>query len=124
MIGLGAVLGVFARHGISLAIGASGGFPIATLLVNLLGCGATGCAHALLPAGSPARLFVAVGVLGGFTTFSTFSYETLTLLQADRGRDAALYQLVSVGGGVFVVWLRIRTTMYVRHLITSGESTL
>jgi CrcB protein len=67
------------------------GFPLGTLVVNVLGClllgvlGGLAEQRQLLEPG--VRLFLAVGVLGGFTTFSTFAFETVTLLQdADVGR--------------------------------------
>lgn len=67
------------------------GFPLGTLVVNVLGClllgvlGGLAEQRQLLEPG--VRLFLAVGVLGGFTTFSTFAFETVALLQdADVGR--------------------------------------
>jgi fluoride exporter len=68
----------------------SGGFPLGTLSVNVLGCIAIGLLMSLLEERFlvyPAlRLFLTVGVLGGFTTFSSFSYETIAML-----RDGQLF---------------------------------
>ena len=76
------------------------GFPFGTFLVNLIGCFAVGFVGALgleRAALSPeARTFLMVGILGGFTTFSSFAWETLGLLSVRELLRAALY----VGGSV------------------------
>lgn len=86
-------------------------FPAGTLSVNLLGClliGALGAWFSRGP-GTPwhtdARTLLMTGVLGGFTTFSTFALETLTLLQAQRPGLALLYALLSNLGGLLLAWL-------------------
>ena len=60
-------------------------FPIGTMAVNVLGCFAIGCLGACIDVrqmlGPETRLLLMVGMLGGFTTFSTFSYETLALFR-------------------------------------------
>jgi CrcB protein len=71
-----------------------GSFPVGTLTVNLAGSALLGLLGGLSESrsmlGPGARLFVFIGVLGGFTTFSTFTYETLSLLRSgDAGRAAA-----------------------------------
>lgn len=79
-------------------------FPWGTLLVNLIGSFAIGALltlafeHELLPA--PWRLFLVTGVLGGFTTFSAFSWESLSLVRAGMWPAALGYGLGSVIGGV------------------------
>lgn len=69
------------------------GFPWGTLVVNLLGCFAIGVLSGLAESrqvlSAEARLFLLIGLLGGFTTFSTFGYETTALL-AESQRLAAL----------------------------------
>lgn len=79
-----------------------GGFPYATLGVNLLGSFAMGLlAGWLAHNGSESwRLLLGVGVLGGFTTFSAFSLEIVTLAQRGAIGLAALYIAVSVAGGI------------------------
>ncbi len=71
---------------------ASGGFPYGTLTVNVLGClliGLLGGLAEYRQVLDPAqRLFLMIGVLGGFTTFSTFAYESLSLMQ-----DAELFKV-------------------------------
>ncbi len=72
-------------------------FPWGTLAVNALGSFGIGVVMQLAASGQvgpPGRLFLAVGVLGGFTTFSTFSYETLRLWQAGTAGLA----VVNAGG--------------------------
>jgi CrcB protein len=87
-IALGGAVGSALRFGVSRALGEAlgPGFPWGTLGVNALGCFAMG---ALLGPGGPAqelreplRLGLVVGVLGGFTTFSAFAFETVRLVQA------------------------------------------
>jgi len=101
----GGALGAAARHLVTLAGArlATTGLPWPTLLINLGGsfllgwflrwADATGAA-------SGVRLFVAVGLCGGFTTFSTFAVETLALLQGGQALRAALYITLSVLGAV------------------------
>jgi CrcB protein len=116
LVFLGGGLGSCARYGLgvwaaSLEDGrfaalvatplALGGFPTITLCINVLGSLVIGVVVQLasdtlnvLP--PEARLFLAVGLCGGFTTFSTFSLETLSLLQAGRVGASLLYASVSV----------------------------
>ena len=81
-----------------------GPFPLATFVVNALGClaiglvAAFGFERAALPV--EARVFLTVGVLGGFTTFSTFAYESLALLSVGDALRAAAYMAGSVFAGV------------------------
>ena len=78
-------------------------FPFATLTVNIVGSFAMGLlAGWLVRAGGneSVRLLLGVGVLGGFTTFSTFSLEVVTLAQRGAVGMAALYAASSLAGGV------------------------
>ena len=104
---LGGGLGALARWGLSLGIPSAGGWPWATLLVNLTGCLLLGALHAVLVLRSPepswARPFLGVGVLGGYTTYSTFAVEVVHLVDDGAGALAAGYVLASVGGGVLAV---------------------
>ena len=77
-----------------------GAFPLATFVVNLTGAIAIGFV-VRWALGSPGvsvemRALLATGFLGGYTTFSTFSYETIALIQAGEARKAALYVIASV----------------------------
>jgi CrcB protein len=105
---LGGALGALARWGVGTALPhAPGGWPWATLLVNLTGCLLLGVLIALLAARSPeppwARPFLAVGVLGGYTTYSAFAVEVVGLAEAGHPVPAVGYVLVSVVGGVLAV---------------------
>ena len=111
LVGAGGFVGSIARYLIAVfAQSASNGpFPLGTLIVNVVGCIAIGSISQLLE-GTPflshnGRAFLVIGLLGGFTTFSTFGNETVTLL-----RDAsAVTALLNVAGNVFLaiggVWL-------------------
>ncbi|WP_041682599.1 fluoride efflux transporter CrcB [Pusillimonas sp. T7-7] len=107
LVFLGAGLGGMARYGINLAflkISQPGGFPFGTLFINVLGSLLMGALLVLVSqhAGLPrhTQLFLATGVLGGFTTFSTFSLETMALLHRGQLLAAVLYVLVSVIGAI------------------------
>jgi CrcB protein len=84
-VALGGIIGSLARYGLATAIPhAAGGFPWATFLTNVTGCLAIGILFArLTPRSHPLlRPFLGTGVLGGFTTFSTYTVETQKLLHA------------------------------------------
>jgi len=88
-IGLGAALGAWLRYGLSLWLNpVHGSVPMGTLAANLLGGYVIGLALAFFasrPELSPQwRLFVVTGLLGGLTTFSTFSAEVVDLLQRQQ----------------------------------------
>ena len=101
LVGLGGALGAMARYGVGRASFAVFGpnLPAGTLIVNVAGGFLMGVLAGWLAArdGAPAlRAFLAVGVLGGFTTFSAFSLEFINLWR-DRGAGpAALYAVLSV----------------------------
>ena len=110
-VGLGGFIGSVLRHlaGKLPLGGAAQGFPLATLLINVLGSFAIGLIAALA-ARRPeldARLllFARVGLCGGFTTFSTFSLETVELLRAGACGAAALYALLRAALCVLAVLL-------------------
>jgi CrcB protein len=86
-------------------------FPWSTLFVNALGSLLIGAVVRLSLEGAlsgEARLFLAMGVLGGFTTFSTFSYEALILLQDGEVLKALAYVLASLFLGLFLAYLGYR----------------
>lgn len=111
IVALGGALGAVARYGLSGLIHRhfKGGFPVGTLAVNAVGCLAIGGLLYLVEdrsmLGPRTRLFLAIGILGSFTTFSSFGYETMELL-----REGAFgMALVNVAGNVILglgaVWL-------------------
>ncbi len=104
---LGAGFGGGVRHGVNVAVSRllpGLGFPLATLIINVLGSflmGVLAEGFALRgAAGHPARLFLTTGVLGGFTTFSTFSLDAISLYQRGEPATAAVYVVVSVAAGL------------------------
>ncbi len=106
---LGGVLGALARWGLAEALPSPGGWPVATLLVNLTGCFLLGALLAGLATRSPepswARPFLGVGVLGGYTTYSTFAVEVVRRANGGALALAAGYVLLSLVGGVVAVAL-------------------
>jgi len=102
-IAAGGALGSVLRYGLSHTVHAllGRGFPYGTLAVDVLGCLAMRYLSVLLLERSGAdavvRAGLLVGLLGGFTTFSAFSIETLNLLREGAWQRAALYVLLSVG---------------------------
>ena len=84
-------------------------FPWGTWLVNLLGCFLAGLAAGLLirqgAAGDPMRLFLIVGLLGGFTTFSAFSLEAAFMIQRGQHLAAASYAISSFAGSVLLLFV-------------------
>ena len=105
----GGALGAGLRYGISLLLQTrSAEFPVGTLTVNLLGCLLIGFIATWLNAETarPAlRLALIVGILGGFTTFSSFGLETIELLQNGRLLVAGAYIFISNSLGLALVWL-------------------
>jgi CrcB protein len=109
----GSALGGGARLYVSTLVSRSLGteFPWGTLVVNVAGClivGVLGAAFA--PPGrihdlQDLRVFLVVGLLGGFTTFSAFSLEALMLLQRGQPAAAAGYVAASVAGCLLAVWI-------------------
>ncbi|HVV33133.1 MAG TPA: fluoride efflux transporter CrcB [Vitreimonas sp.] len=106
LVALGGAVGSVARYGVGyFAARTLGvGFPWGTLLVNILGGLAMGVLTAKLdPSHEDLRLLIGVGVLGGFTTFSTFSIESVHLLERNLGLGA-LYVVASVVLSVAACW--------------------
>jgi CrcB protein len=95
----------------------SGAFPWGTFTVNLLGCGAIGFLASLLTGPllvrEEYRLAILVGLLGGFTTFSSFSWETLTLAEDGQWWLALANILLSNGLGLCAAWLGARVTLLI-----------
>ncbi|MEU4255415.1 MULTISPECIES: FluC/FEX family fluoride channel [Streptomyces] len=95
-VAVGGALGAGARYGVALALPtAPGAFPWATLWTNVAGCALMGVFMAVLDeARHPHRLLrplVGTGMLGGFTTFSTYALDIRTLLEQGRAVPAAVY---------------------------------
>ena len=100
-VAFGGALGAVGRYAVGLAVAALapeaflGGFPVATLIANVFGCFVIG--EGPFAGRDHVRLFAVTGVLGGFTTFSTFSLETVQLLESGAWRMAGANAAVSLG---------------------------
>jgi CrcB protein len=113
LVAVGGGLGAVGRYGLDLAIRAlwpalAGRFPLGILVVNALGClafgGIVGAAGGLDSMSPERRLFVLTGLLGGFTTFSTFGHDTARLLASGATGLALLNALGSLLLGVAAVF--------------------
>lgn len=106
LVGIGGALGSMARHGLNHVVhqrALASTFPLGIFLINVAGSVLIGGIAGALASGRvalsyEARTFVVVGVLGGFTTFSSFSLDTFTLLRAGHTAQA----LWNVGGQVLL----------------------
>lgn len=110
LVGIGGMIGSLLRYYLGMFTHSWGDydFPLGTLLINLIGCFVLGWftnrivklklfhPHVLAGFGT--------GVIGAFTTFSTFSVETVTLIQNNLWASAFLYVLLSLCGGLFMSW--------------------
>ena len=118
LVGAGGFVGSVLRYTISGLVHRVipfSGFPYGTLTVNIVGCLAIGLLAGLSESrqiiGPEMRLFLFIGLLGGFTTFSTFAYEGVEMM-----RDGGLARvLASVGGHVLVGF----TAVWLGHALTS-----
>lgn len=118
LVMVGGALGAGARFGLAQWVSArfAPGFPVATLVVNIAGCFIMGMLTAWLArsaAGEALRLFVGVGMLGGFTTFSAFSLDWWMLMERGATGAALAYVAASVIGALAAFALGI---MLVRAL--------
>ncbi|HTH45033.1 MAG TPA: fluoride efflux transporter CrcB [Oxalicibacterium sp.] len=119
VISAGGAIGCIARWLLSARLNSVfAAIPLGTLVANLVGCYLIGLAIAYMgtrPALAPEwRLFVVTGMLGGLTTFSTFSAEVVTLLQAGRISWAFAMLALHVLGGLVMTFLGIASVMLTR----------
>jgi fluoride exporter len=113
LIAIGGALGSMARYGFSgmVAAATGGTFPFGTMFVNVTGAIFIGFFLTLtgpngrLLASVHTRQFFAVGICGGYTTFSTFSYETVSLMQDGQWLAAGANAVFSVVFCLIAVWL-------------------
>lgn len=112
-IAVGGALGSMGRFWIGLLVveRVGPGFPWGTLLINIIGSFVIGCFGALtgpagrFPASFDIRAFVMVGICGGFTTFSSFSLQTLELARENHWLQAGGNILLSVALCLIAVWI-------------------
>lgn len=107
-IGLGGCLGAISRYYISMLAANTAVFPFSTLCINLVGCFCLAFLFTTFTNRTPLVLGIGTGFLGAFTTFSTFSVETLLLLENSKWGQALAYCLMSVFGGLVCAWLGAR----------------
>jgi CrcB protein len=108
LVGVGGFLGSIGRHLIGVSVPPNlGGLPFPTMVVNVIGSLLIGALAGLGESrlGTEAWSFAVIGCLGGFTTFSALSLETLTLMRAGHAGIAALGVLLQVGVGLAAAWL-------------------
>jgi len=116
LISFAGALGVSLRYALSLALPrpSSAHFPWATLAANVLGCLLMGAALALFSIRFPnhenLRLALTVGLLGGFTTFSAFAADSISLLDANLPSRALLYIAASLFLSLAAAILAFRAT--------------
>ena len=111
LVGTGGFIGAVCRYGLSGLVQRSAplaSFPYGTLVVNMLGCLLIGIAVGFVDSrqlfGPEFRLFALIGLLGGFTTYSTFGYETFALLRDADYLRAVANVSVHVVLGLALVW--------------------
>jgi CrcB protein len=118
LVGLGGALGSMARHGLNQLIHQrtlSSTFPAGIFVANVLGSAAIGGLTGVIASGRwhasyQARTFLIVGVLGGFTTFSSFSFDTLALMREGHVAQAIWNVTGQVALSLLAVWLGFRVT--------------
>ncbi len=123
-VGLGSAIGGLARWWLSDMLQAppGAGFPWGTMWVNVSGSLLIGCYAALIAPGGRRshglrlRLFVMTGLCGGYTTFSMFSLETITLLQLGHHGTAGLYVVTSLLLWPAAAWAGYHVVSLIRRL--------
>ena len=109
-IGAGSFIGGIFRYLLSILVQTktTTNFPLGTLIVNIIGCFFIGIVFGIFGKGQMShewKLFLATGVIGGFTTFSAFSIETFTLFREGNTGYALLYILASVIIGLLATYI-------------------
>ena len=116
---LGGFLGAITRYKIGEWVQTDNGFPMGTLLINLLGCLVLGWFLTFITIRkniSPQlTLFIGTGFIGSFTTFSTFSVETILLFQNGHMVYSVLYVLISITFGILLAHLGFKLAINIRE---------
>ena len=115
IVGVGSFAGGALRYILSVGLSKLGrlwAFPIGIMIINILGCFLIGVLYGYFKSKATTDpvlpLLLMTGVLGGFTTFSTFSFETVQLLQQNELLKTVFYVVGSVGLGVAACYLGMR----------------
>jgi len=125
-IGAGGFLGAISRYAIeNLAkIKLVTAFPAGTFFVNVTGCFLIGLIMTLalerMAISTNVRMGIVTGFLGGLTTFSTYIYQTLTLLEKGAGGLAVWYTIISVIACIFAVWLGVIVARVIPFFLSKG----
>jgi CrcB protein len=119
LVGLGGFIGSAARYLVAVVLSGyvSSSFPLATFIVNISGCFLIGVLFALSERGDVLtpewRIFLTTGFCGGFTTFSTFSYESLRLMQEGELFYLGLNVVLSVVMGFAATYFGILLVKFI-----------
>ena len=115
-VALGGVLGAAARFGVGLLLPhAPGTFPLGTLLINVVGGFLIGVVIDGVAARPLLRPFAVTGILGGFTTFSTYAVDTEQLLAMGRLGTAVAYLVGTLVGALVATWVGLALARLVRR---------
>jgi CrcB protein len=126
-IAIGGVIGATSRYALAEAIPTPrGGFPTATFLTNVVGSFLLGFVVVIsverLPPSRYLRPFLAIGVIGSFTTFSTFAVENVELVDHGAADIAAIYLAATLVAGITAVWTGIALARIVAT-VHQGDTT-
>jgi len=126
-VAAGGLVGAEARYGVGLLLPHRvGQFPWATVLINASGCVLIGVLMVvLLELTTPHRLarpFLGVGILGGYTTFSTFAMDTEQLILAHRPLPALAYLMITMATCAFAVWAATALTRAAGRRLLPGPA--
>lgn len=105
MVALGGGIGASIRYGVQQIIKMKFSTYWATVIVNLLGSFFLGITSQLMIEQSNIISFIAIGILGAFTTFSTFSFDFVNLIDNKQWKKAILYVAINLVGGLAFFWI-------------------
>ena len=119
MVGAGGLIGAVGRYLVGTwvqGLVGSSSFPLGTLLVNVVGCLLIGVLVGLAETrdalNAQVRLFLVVGLLGGFTTYSAFGYETVALLRSGDTLAGLANVGLQLALGLAAVWVGLRVSQW------------
>ena len=116
VVALGGLLGASARYGVGLLLPhMAGTFPLGTLLINVVGGFLIGVLIDAVAERPLLRPFAITGILGGFTTFSTYTVDTEQLLAAGMLATAGAYLVGTLVGALAATWLGLALARLVRR---------
>jgi len=125
-IGAGGFLGAIARYAVESLAGIkfSASFPAGTFIVNVAGCFLIGLIMTLalerMAIGTNTRMGIVTGFLGGLTTFSTYTCQTITFLEKGAWGLAMWYTAASVMACMLAVWLGVVAARLIPRFLSGG----